>query len=344
MEKSALVAGGSVAGRVERGDEASGPARRQRALSLDEAHCELAALDPEGVRISAKMEEGLEGIISAYRLFDGVYLQFNDFPCGTFRWDAVTPSALSLDWCERGRCEVECSNGRGYYCDAGDFAAHDHRAAPRVMCFPRERFRGFTLTILLEAEHEVFSQHPLLAPFDFDALARRAAGEEGCRVWSAQDDLARALSSFFEVDPLERHALARWRLRSLDLLCLIDRGGLGSSRAFTYERKSARRSIFEAERVLASRLSEDISVAQVAACVGMSPTAFKSRFARVAGASPMAYRRRCRMDFAAQLLESTDFPVADIANRVGYRNPSKFSAAFAQAFGCAPSAYRVRER
>ena len=47
------------------------------------------------------------------------------------------------------------------------------------------------------------------------------------------------------------------------------------------------------------------------------------------------------MSFAAELLRSeTDIKISDIAERVGYDNPSKFSAAFKCVMGVTPVVYR----
>ena len=96
--------------------------------------------------------------------------------------------------------------------------------------------------------------------------------------------------------------------------------------------------------LLGSNLEQNVTVADAAkaSCMGMS--AFKEKFTKAFGVTPMAYRRQCRMTHAAQLLGATDKSVSDIALSVGYRNPSKFSAAFAATFGHSPSGYRAANR
>ena len=96
--------------------------------------------------------------------------------------------------------------------------------------------------------------------------------------------------------------------------------------------------------LLGSNLEQNVTVADAAkaSCMGMS--AFKEKFTKAFGVTPMAYRRQCRMTHAAQLLGATDKSVSDIALSVGYRNPSKFSAAFAATFGRSPSGYRAANR
>lgn len=52
------------------------------------------------------------------------------------------------------------------------------------------------------------------------------------------------------------------------------------------------------------------------------------------------YFRRKRIEKAAELLESTNLKVIEIANIVGYENQGKFARAFAEAYGASPLEFR----
>jgi AraC-like DNA-binding protein len=89
-------------------------------------------------------------------------------------------------------------------------------------------------------------------------------------------------------------------------------------------------------------LAEDIvvgpSVAATARKLGLSERQFRRRFTRAAGLSPQVYRRQLRMERACQLLAT--LPVAEVAARLGYADPSVFSRQFSSAMGLAPSSLR----
>ena len=70
-------------------------------------------------------------------------------------------------------------------------------------------------------------------------------------------------------------------------------------------------------------------------------TSMQKCFREVYGTSIHAYAKRYRMSQAAVLLRESDLPIAEIAQRMGYANPSKFSAAFREATGYLPTAYRA---
>jgi AraC family transcriptional regulator len=87
-------------------------------------------------------------------------------------------------------------------------------------------------------------------------------------------------------------------------------------------------------------LSEDLSIANMAAVVHMSPFHFAHAFKAATGQPPHRYLTQRRMERAKILLSVTRLPVAEVANRVGFSNQSHFSAQFRRATGTTPKGYR----
>lgn len=50
--------------------------------------------------------------------------------------------------------------------------------------------------------------------------------------------------------------------------------------------------------------------------------------------------REYKFHRAKELIKNTDYPIAKIANMVGYKSSSKFSKAFKKEMGALPSSYR----
>ena len=86
--------------------------------------------------------------------------------------------------------------------------------------------------------------------------------------------------------------------------------------------------------------NEDISIEQYAASRSMSTSWFNRSFRRAAGTSPMKYILDIRVRNAQILLETTDYPVSEVASVVGYDNPMYFSRLFSKAKGLSPAKYR----
>jgi AraC-like DNA-binding protein len=54
----------------------------------------------------------------------------------------------------------------------------------------------------------------------------------------------------------------------------------------------------------------------------------------------MAYLNRWRMKLAAEILQSTDGSVAEVASAVGYSSEAAFNRAFKREFACPPAQFR----
>ncbi len=79
-----------------------------------------------------------------------------------------------------------------------------------------------------------------------------------------------------------------------------------------------------------------LSVAQLAAQVGMSATSLHRHFKAVTGYSPLAYQRYLRLLEARRLLLASAAPVTSTAFTVGYASASQFSREYKRMFGEPP--------
>jgi AraC-like DNA-binding protein len=73
--------------------------------------------------------------------------------------------------------------------------------------------------------------------------------------------------------------------------------------------------------------------------VGMSRSAFASRFAQIVGVPPIEYLANWRMTLAKSALASAELSMVDIAEMAGYQSVSAFSTAFKRDTGYSPSHY-----
>lgn len=88
-------------------------------------------------------------------------------------------------------------------------------------------------------------------------------------------------------------------------------------------------------------LSEQITVSEMAQAAGYHVSHFTQLFQKQMGISPGQFIQKKKSDTAAQLLTSTDLPVAEIADSLGFSNPFYFSSFFKKQTGMTPSAYRT---
>lgn len=89
-------------------------------------------------------------------------------------------------------------------------------------------------------------------------------------------------------------------------------------------------------------LSEPWTMAEMAQVAALSPEHLRRLSRAATGRSPHAHLTHLRMKRAAELLLSTDWTHARIAQAVGYANPFAFSTTFKKVIGWPPSTYSQR--
>lgn len=82
-----------------------------------------------------------------------------------------------------------------------------------------------------------------------------------------------------------------------------------------------------------------MDVAELAALVHMSPSAFHRAFKEVTASSPIQYLKKIRLDKAKGLLLDQGMRVSEAAVRVGYESPNQFSREFKRYFGASPVSF-----
>jgi len=84
----------------------------------------------------------------------------------------------------------------------------------------------------------------------------------------------------------------------------------------------------------------EVSLAELAASVNLSPFHFARAFKRSTGLPPHRFQQRLRMESARELLRTTQLSVTDIALRVGYGSSQALARAFRRDAGATPAEFR----
>ena len=82
------------------------------------------------------------------------------------------------------------------------------------------------------------------------------------------------------------------------------------------------------------------TISNLAHRVGQSRTRLAERFRHFLGAPPMAYLTQWRLKLGAEILQSTEDSVAEVAAAVGYGSEAAFNRAFKRGFACPPAQFR----
>ncbi len=92
------------------------------------------------------------------------------------------------------------------------------------------------------------------------------------------------------------------------------------------------------------RLSERITLEQLADIAGLSPAHFATRYREQTGTSPIQHFLHLKVEQACQYLDTTSLSFADISRQLGYDDAYYFSRLFKKVMGQSPSDYRHTPR
>jgi transcriptional regulator GlxA family with amidase domain len=100
----------------------------------------------------------------------------------------------------------------------------------------------------------------------------------------------------------------------------------------------------QACRVVQARLSERLSLSDLAAPAGVSPAHLTRLFRAELGVTATDYLRRCRLERALHLLTRSEVPVKEVACEIGIPDLHAFNKAVRRGFGVSPRELRSRGR
>jgi AraC family transcriptional regulator len=99
-----------------------------------------------------------------------------------------------------------------------------------------------------------------------------------------------------------------------------------------------------ARRMIEEQFAAPLSLAGIAAAVGVHPVHLARRFRSTHGCTVGEYIRRVRVGFARRELVMTDKPIAEIAHSAGFFDQSQLTKTFKRVTGRTPAAYRAGQR
>lgn len=100
----------------------------------------------------------------------------------------------------------------------------------------------------------------------------------------------------------------------------------------------------ELSSFIVEHITEDLSVARLAARVALSPRQFARVFREETGQTPASFVEGARVEVARRLLESTGLPLSEVADASGFGSLPTLRRVFARRLGVPPTAYRRRFR
>jgi len=97
-----------------------------------------------------------------------------------------------------------------------------------------------------------------------------------------------------------------------------------------------RAKLFQARMIMAENMLNPPSLMELSRLVGLNDYKLKKGFKEMYGTTVFGYLREQRLEKACYLLQSGTMNVMEVANAVGYSNPSHFAAVFKEKYGLNP--------
>ncbi|MDK2813880.1 MAG: hypothetical protein PWQ08_1135 [Clostridiales bacterium] len=286
------------------------------------------------------VEDGT-GRMDAYPVLPGIELIFIRFTTvGNLPKTDRQPGAIEINHCHSGRFECELPGGRAAFLGPHDFSISDMGAPPVFCRFAMGGYCGSSLVV--EPCRATMSLQQFLGPQapDCAALFSKLLAGQGMLLLRANAALQRFFQSLYEAPFNGRDAFFKLKAAELILLLTNLSPQKPQNTSIAYFNRDLLQRVQAVERELTQDLRKHIALRQLAARYQIGETTLKRRFVQIYGQPPYQYLRRRRMEYAANLLQTGELSVTQVAAEVGYLNNSKFSAAFYAQYQVSPIQYK----
>ena len=275
-----------------------------------------------------------------YTLAPGIRISFNEI-C-TSSWEKGDSSIfgermLILNFCVHGRCNASLAQNQ--YAIVKENQVCVSTVLPtKDFYYPGRLYEGIQLyldlDILREAQGRDFLSEMGVS---LEQIVEVFCGKEGLYLHQMNDALRTLVANAWAgKDDPEIGMLRYLTVRLLHEIMSMP----AESEPDTYFTRSQIAMVKEAEALILSDLTKRITAKELADRFGVSESSFKFYVKGILGDSYLNYFRKKRMEKAAELLESTNLKVIEVASAVGYENQGKFAKVFADTYGVSPLEFR----
>ncbi|MCG8499992.1 MAG: AraC family transcriptional regulator [Firmicutes bacterium] len=295
----------------------------------------------ENCQVYRTRDDSGEGVMTLYRVFEGVYLMYNDFHMQNCRAKVIANTELfCIDHCREGSLEHIAAKGGYSYIKAGDLRIDDRSNDYNTDCvLPLSHYHGITIAFFLDTAPKSLSDCFSGFPVDLKKLKHKYCRQKTSFVIRREPSVEHIFTELYDVP--EKTRTYYFKIKIFELLLYLDALVIPEHtdiRPYFYKTQVEKVKAIHAH--MTNNLEHHFTLEDLSKRFDISLTPMKTCFKGVYGTSVYAYMRSYRMSHAAVLLRTTKKSVAQIAGEVGYSSPSKFSVAFKDIIGSSPLEYR----
>ena len=282
-----------------------------------------------------------EGFMTMYRVFDGVYLMYNDMHLRQCISEYQnTETVLCIDHCREGRIEHENSLGGRYYMEAGDLRIDRRIHHEGTVELPLSHYHGISIGFVQDTAQKAIEHELNGIKVDIEALSQKFCPDGNELLIRNNEQLGLIFSQLYHTPKNIRAQFFKVKIAELLLMLRsIDPGE--HTFCHRYFPASQTDKVKQIHSFITQSLERTYTVEELSERFGMPSATLRNVFKAVYGAPIYRYIKSYKMKAAASMLISdSGITVAQTAQRLGYDNTSKFAAAFKDVMGTTPQSYR----
>lgn len=310
-------------------------------MDLFEKQGAVLLAQSDGCAVWQFRNETGDGTMTAYEVFPGVMLSFNDFHMGRFESSYVADRRLfAIDHCREGRMEYTPGDNMLAYTEAGDMKLDLRMQHTGTFIFPSHHYHGLTIAF----DRDIVDCSLPLEIRDFPVrpetiIARWELGEYP-RVVHGAEMPEHIFGELYRVP--EKIRIPYFKVKILELLLYLDGMTVPKDKAAPlYFHKTQVEKVKAIHDFLISHMAENFTQEALSRQFDIPMTPMKTCFRAVYGSAIGTWLTDYRMNRAAELLvKQRNMTIAEIGGKVGYDNAGKFTEAFKRVMQLTPSEYR----
>lgn len=286
-----------------------------------------------------------EGHITVHKIFDGVYVLYNDFhmkSCFSQLRPNASTNVFCIDHCREGKLKQVFKEGKYIQVEAGDLRIDDRSKHNSQFELPFSHYHGISILFFLDIAPKsilhVFKDFPV----DLNKLKNKYCSDRTPFVIKSIESIEHIFSELYAVPHKIKNTY--YKIKILELILFLDTIEIDDCEEIRpYFYKSQVEKVKAINNLMTTNLDIHDTLDELSKRFDISLTPMKKCFKSIYGDSIYSYLRVCRMNRAAVLLRTTEMSVAQIGGEVGYSSPSKFSVAFKKIIGMSPLEYRKHQ-
>ncbi len=291
-----------------------------------------------------------EGYMTLYMVMKGVYVMFDEFHLESCESEFKNmENVFCIDHCRQGRIEHENLLGNKFYMESGDLKIGRRINHSGSIHMPNGYYYGMTIGFEIgEAEKSIKSE---LSGVDIDIGAIVEKFKSDKEYFIRRDSLLKndeyidhILREMYNVPKEIRMDIFKVKIMELLLrLKMLDKTLYTDDRIYIPAGQAEK--IKEVHKLIIDSPGKNYTVEDLSQMFDIPESTLRKNFREIYGSPIYKYIKKFKINKAAELFKSdSSLKVSDVAESVGYDNPSKFAAAFRDVMGITPLEYKQKRK